>query len=124
MHLIDMCKLNLAKCGVSGAHLTDLSKAFDWLSYKLVISKLQAYSFDVLVAYYFTSRQQRVKVGIARSSGSYLSKGAPRGSYCVPFIYNMLSNDLFYLIADQFDILAMMIIILFVAIAAMWWCNH
>ena len=58
MHLVDMCKLNLENRGVSGVHLTDLSKALDCLSYKLVISKLQAYGFDInsciLVANYFS----------------------------------------------------------------------
>ena len=34
-----------------------------------------------------------------------LSKGAPQGSHFSPFIYNVLSDDLLYLIADQCDIL-------------------
>jgi len=46
MHLVDKCKLNLENRCVSGALLTDLSKAFDCVTYKLVITKLQAYSFD------------------------------------------------------------------------------
>jgi hypothetical protein len=58
----------------------------------------------MLVANYFTNRQQRVKVGSARSNWCYLSKGAPQGSLFGPFIYNVLSNDLLYLIADQCDI--------------------
>jgi len=45
-HLVDTCKLNFEKCGVSGTLLTDLSKALDCLPIKLFISKLQMYGFD------------------------------------------------------------------------------
>jgi len=44
--LVENCKSNLDKVGLSGALLTDLSKAFDCLSYKLIISKLCAYGFN------------------------------------------------------------------------------
>jgi len=60
---------HLENSGVSGALLTELSKAFDCLSYKLVISKLQAYGFD---KNYFTNRQQRVKVGSTHNNCFYL----------------------------------------------------
>jgi len=107
MHLVDS-KLRLEKPVEVVDFFTDLSKAFDCLSYKLVISILQAYSFDrtlcMSVANYFTSRQQRVKVGSAPSNWSYLSKGTPPASHFGPFISNVLSYDLLYLIADQYDI--------------------
>ena len=52
---------------ITGALLTDLSKAFDSLSYRLFIAKLKAYGFNTkacqLVADYFTDRIQRVKIG-------------------------------------------------------------
>jgi len=90
MHLVDQYILNLENRAVSGALLTDVSKAFDCLSYKLIISKLQAYGFDKysckLMANYFTNLQQKVKAAIARCNWSYLSKGAPQGSYFDPFI--------------------------------------
>ena len=104
MHLVDKCKLNLKNRVVSGALLTDISKAFDCLSYKVVISKLQVYGFDknscMLVASYFTNCLQMVKIGSARSNWSYLNKSAPQGSHFGSFIYNVLFNDLLYVIAD------------------------
>ena len=51
---------------VFGAFLTDLSKAFDCLSHKLIIAKLNAYGFSLpapkLIYDYFSNRQQRIKI--------------------------------------------------------------
>ena len=46
MHLVDKCKLNLEKPGVSDAIMTNLSNTLDCLSNKLVIPKLPVYVFD------------------------------------------------------------------------------
>jgi len=71
LRLVEDWKSNLDKEGPSGALLTDLSKAFDCLSYKLIISKLCAYGFNenacMLIASYFTNRKQRVKIGDSRA---------------------------------------------------------
>ena len=49
-----------------GLLLTDLSKAFDWLSYELLVAKLHAYGFSFgalrLIHSYLTNRKQRTKV--------------------------------------------------------------
>ena len=49
-----------------GALQTDLSKAFDCLSHKLVIAKLHAYGFDLpalkLIQSYLSNRKQRPKL--------------------------------------------------------------
>ncbi len=78
--------------------LTDLSKAFDYLPYQLLMCKLNAYGFsrDVckLIMSYFTSKKQRVKVGGCKSSWRTLSKGAPQGSIFDPFLINIFQNDL------------------------------
>ena len=51
--------------------MTDLSKAFDCLSYKLLIAKLHAYGVDrnlcLIILSYFTNRKQRVKLGDMKS---------------------------------------------------------
>ena len=51
---------------VTLALLTDLSKDFDCLSYKLLIAKLHAYGVDrnscLIILDYFTNRKQRVKL--------------------------------------------------------------
>ena len=44
--LIEKWKKSVDNGGVFGALLTDLSKAFDFLSYELLIAKLDAYDFD------------------------------------------------------------------------------
>ena len=44
--LIEKWKKNVDNGGAFGALLTDLSNAFDLLSYELLIAKLDAYDFD------------------------------------------------------------------------------
>ena len=67
---------NNAKLSLDGrkstlALLTDLSKAFDCLPYKLLISKLHAYGVDrnecLIILSNFTNRKQRVKLGDSMS---------------------------------------------------------
>ena len=52
--------------GAFSALVTELSKAYDCLSYELLIAKLHAYGFDerslVLIYNYLYNRKQRVKV--------------------------------------------------------------
>ena len=64
----------LDKGGISGALLTDLSKAFDCLLHDLLIAKLVAYGFDydslVFIQSYLSERQQRTKVNNAYSTYS------------------------------------------------------
>ena len=56
----------LDKDGVSGALLTDLSKAFDSLLHDILIVKLAAYGFNyeslTLIQSYLSNRKQRTKV--------------------------------------------------------------
>ena len=52
--------------GISGALLTDLSKAFDCLPHELLIAKLDAYGLDKislkLIHIYISNRKQRLKI--------------------------------------------------------------
>ena len=108
LNFVEKCRSNLDNKGISGALLTDLSKAFDCLSYKLIVSKLHAYGFNesacMFIANYFTNRQQCVRIGDTRSHWLNLKKGAPQGSLMGPFIYNVLSNDLLYLMSESCEI--------------------
>ena len=83
---------------ITAVILTDLSKAFDALPYRLLLAKLKAYGFTTdackLLANYFTYRMQRVKLGSVRSGWLPVIKGAPQGSLLGPFAYNTHSNDL------------------------------
>ncbi len=47
LNFVEKCKVALDSKKVYGAVLTDLSKAFDCLPYRLTISKLHAYGVDV-----------------------------------------------------------------------------
>ena len=79
LRLVENCKSNLDKGGLSGALLTDLSKVSDCLSYKLTISKLCAYGFNenayMLIETYFTNRKQRVKIWDSCSQWLNLNRG-------------------------------------------------
>ena len=55
-----------------GALLTDLSKAFDYLSHQQLLSKLHSYGFDLLalkrIQSYLSNRKQRTKIIATYSS--------------------------------------------------------
>ncbi len=73
---------------VYGIVVTDLSKAFDCLSPRLVVAKMQAYGLSdtacALVASYFAERKQCVKINSKASEWMGLLKGAPQGSILGP----------------------------------------
>jgi len=108
LRLFENYNSNLDKGGLSGALLTDLSKAFDSLSYKLIISRLCAYSSNenacTLIANYFINRKQLVNIGDSRIKWLNLNRGAPQSSLMGTFIYNVLSNNLLYLISNLYEI--------------------
>ena len=98
LYFTNNAKLSLDDRSVTLALLTDLSKAFDCLHYKLLIAKLHAYGVDknscLIILNYFTNRKQRVKLGDIKSDWEPIFKGAPQGSLFGPFMYNVFSNDL------------------------------
>ena len=104
LRFIENVKSVLDDGKMMGALLMDLSKAFDCLPHKLLISKFHAYGVDInsctLLASYFRDRYQRVKIGCHSSQWLGIGKGAPQGSYMGPFAYNVQTNDLLYLIMN------------------------
>ena len=64
--MLEKWKETLDRKGVSGALLTDQSKAFDCLEHDLMTAKLNAYGFGYkalkIIRSYLVNRQQRVKV--------------------------------------------------------------
>ena len=108
LRFVEKTKAALDKGTYCGAILTDLSKAFDCLPYRLLISKLSAYGVSEqacqLISNYFCGRKQRVKLGSIKSEWKGLSKGAPQGSLFGPFMFNIFQNDLLYLIGNECDI--------------------
>ena len=87
-----------------GALLTDLSKAFDCLDHKLLISKLNAYGFGLtalkLVHNYLTNRKQQTKINSSYSSLLEIIFGVPQGSILGPLLFNIFLIDEYFIIED------------------------
>ena len=74
----------------------------------LLLSKLHAYGVDknacLIILSYFTDKKQRVKLGDCLSDWRQILKGAPQGSLFRPFMYNVFSNDLLFILNKLKDI--------------------
>ena len=83
------------------AVLIDLSKAFDCLPQKILLSKLSAYGLSdeavLLLKSYLSDRKQRIELNNIVSSWSEIKKGVPQGSILGPLLFNVLSIIFFTL---------------------------
>ena len=90
-----------------GALLTDLSKAFDCIDYKLLIAKLFCFCFGVspsalnLIHSYLSNRTQRIKINNCFSRRSSIEYGVPQSSVLGPLLFNIDLTDLFYECEDS-----------------------
>ena len=77
----------------------DLSKAFDTMSYDLLISKWEGYRlFDTASMYiksYFNNRKQSVNANNTFSSWISIIARVTPGSISGPLLFNIFLNDLF-----------------------------
>ena len=104
MRLSEKCREFLDKNGHAWALLMDPSKAFDCLDHDLLIAKLHAYRFSrsalELVYSYLNERKQRVKVNGSFSAWKESTKGVPHASVLGLLLFNILINDIFFLVND------------------------
>ena len=82
------------------AVLMDLSKAFDCLPHRILLSKLSAYGLSdeavLLLSSYLSDRKQQIILNNIVSSWSEIKKGDPQGSILGPLLLNVFINDFFY----------------------------
>ena len=104
LHCLLMMTEKWRKCfgkgGISGAILTDLSKAFDCILHNLLVAKLAAYGFDYqslrIMESFLSNRQQRTKINNAFSRYSEIIYGVPQGSILGPLLFNIYICDIFF----------------------------
>ena len=97
--MIDKWKKAVDNHKVSGAVLTNLSKAFDCICHDLLIAKLNTYELSLpalkLIPDYLQNRKQRTKIGSIYIDWEDIISGIPKGSIIGPLLFNIFLCDLF-----------------------------
>ena len=88
-----------------GAIFMDLSKAFDALNRRLLLTKLQVYGFQPIAPKQLENLQvvfKRKKISDSSSSWPEIIAGVPQGSILAPLLYNIFLDDLFLYTEETF----------------------
>ena len=87
-----------------GALLTDLPKALDCLSHKMLVAKLHAYGFDFSalkrIQSYLSNRKQKTKINATYSSWEEILFVVPQGSILGPLLFIIFLFDLFWIMYE------------------------
>ena len=99
LRMIESWKVRLNNGSKVGVVIMNLSKAFDSLNHKLLITKLKAYGLDsnsvTFMKDYLTNRLQRCKINNSSSGWEKVLKGVPQGSILGSLLFNIFINDIF-----------------------------
>ena len=102
--MIEKIKKALDKKEYCGLLLTDLSKAFDCVKHDLLIAKMHAYNFVrnalLIIHSYLSERKRRTKINSSFSTWHDITVGVPQGSTVEPLLFNIFTNDIFYIVTD------------------------
>ena len=108
LRMVENIKLSLDQGQIVSAIITDLSRAFDSIPYKLFVSKLYAYGLSMsaceLMFNYYSNRKQRVKMGNSTSEWQSVYKGSAQGSVIGPLSYNIFSNDMLSILDNDINV--------------------
>ena len=98
LKITDNLKLATDKGQITCGLFLDLSKAFDTVNHKILLSKLYLYGIRGAPHNWFESylhnRRQYVKIDSTKFSYENITCGIPQGSTLVPLLFLLYVNDL------------------------------